>query len=187
MHAMPCRRRRGDAGRPRHFRSLPAPAALPDNAPATHRGVPGPPMTASSDSHARVGCGAFIRRSDDRLLLVLRARAPEQGHWGLPGGKVDWMETVEDAVVRETLEETGLHIRLQRVLCVVSQFERALSPPQHWVAPVYLAAIEGSETAVLREPDALHDLGWFALDALPTPLTRSATLAVQQLAHEAAA
>ncbi|MCC8691204.1 NUDIX hydrolase [Xanthomonas campestris] len=144
-------------------------------------------MTAPSDSHARVGCGAFIRRSDGRLLLVLRARAPEQGHWGLPGGKVDWMETVEDAVVRETLEETGLHIRLQRVLCVVSQFERALSPPQHWVAPVYLAAIDGSETAVLREPDALHDLGWFALDALPTPLTRSATLAVQQLVHEAAA
>ena len=95
-------------------------------------------MTAPSDSHARVGCGAFIRRSDGRLLLVLRGRAPEQGHWGLPGGKVDWMEIVEDAVVRETLEETGLHIHLQRVLCVVSQFERALSPPQHWVAPVYL-------------------------------------------------
>ncbi|WP_155518707.1 NUDIX domain-containing protein, partial [Xanthomonas euvesicatoria] len=57
-------------------------------------------MPMSSELRPRVGCGAFIQRADGRLLLVLRGRAPEQGHWGLPGGKVDWMETVEATVVR---------------------------------------------------------------------------------------
>ncbi|MBB4594790.1 NUDIX hydrolase [Xanthomonas cannabis] len=141
----------------------------------------------TSDLRPRVGCGAFIQRADGRLLLVLRGRAPEQGHWGLPGGKVDWMETVEATVVREVLEETGLQVHPQRVLCVVSHFEPDMDPPQHWVAPVYLASIDGSEQAQLREPQVLLDIGWFALDALPTPLTRSAVQAVRQVRAEQAA
>ncbi|MCC8537032.1 NUDIX domain-containing protein [Xanthomonas axonopodis pv. poinsettiicola] len=141
-------------------------------------------MSLSSELRPRVGCGAFIQRRDGRLLLVLRGRAPEQGHWGLPGGKVDWMETVEATVVREVLEETGLQVHPHRVLCVVSHFEPDMDPPQHWVAPVYVARIEGGEQAQLREPHVLHDIGWFALDALPTPLTRSALQAVHQLQAE---
>ncbi|MCS3809696.1 NUDIX domain-containing protein [Xanthomonas sp. 4461] len=141
-------------------------------------------MSNSAEWRPRVGCGAFIQRADGHLLLVLRGRAPEQEHWGLPGGKVDWMETVEATVVREVLEETGLQVHPQRVLCVVSHFEPDMDPPQHWVAPVYLATIEGSEQAQRREPQVLLDIGWFALDALPTPLTRSALQAVQQVQAE---
>ncbi len=141
-------------------------------------------MSNSAEWRPRVGCGAFIRRADGHLLLVLRGRAPEQEHWGLPGGKVDWMETVEATVVREVLEETGLQVHPHRVLCVVSHFEPDMDPPQHWVAPVYLATIEGSEQAQRREPQVLLDIGWFALDALPTPLTRSALQAVQQVQAE---
>ncbi|WP_179456269.1 NUDIX hydrolase [Xanthomonas arboricola] len=144
-------------------------------------------MPTSTELRPRVGCGAFIQRADGCLLLVLRGRAPEQGHWGLPGGKVDWMETVEATVVREVLEETGLQVHPQRVLCVVSHFEPDMDPPQHWVAPVYLASIDGSEQAQLREPQVLLDIGWFALDALPTPLTRSAVQAVRQVRAEQAA
>ncbi|MBD4747706.1 DNA mismatch repair protein MutT, partial [Xanthomonas citri pv. citri] len=43
------------------------------------------------------------------------------------------------------------------------------------------------EQAVLREPQVLLDMGWFALDALPAPLTRSAMQAVQQVQAERAA
>ncbi|SEM19004.1 ADP-ribose pyrophosphatase YjhB, NUDIX family [Pseudoxanthomonas sp. GM95] len=134
---------------------------------------------ASVEQRPRVGCGAVIRRADGRLLLIQRGREPERGHWGLPGGKVDWMETVEQAVVRETLEETALQVTIERLLCVVDHFEPVLQ--QHWVAPVYLVRIVGSEAAQLQEPEALTDLGWFALDALPAPLTRSATAALQHL------
>lgn len=127
----------------------------------------------------RVGCGAVIQRADGAVLLVKRGRQPEQGHWGLPGGKVDWMEKLEDAVVREVLEETGLRVAVERLLCVVDHFEPVLQ--QHWVAPVYLARTLEGDQATRLEPDAILALDWFALDALPVPLTRSATEGLARL------
>ena len=53
-----------------------------------------------SASAPGVGCGAAILR-EGRLLLVKRRKAPEAGCWSLPGGKVDFLERVEDAVRRE--------------------------------------------------------------------------------------
>jgi ADP-ribose pyrophosphatase YjhB (NUDIX family) len=127
----------------------------------------------------RVGCGAVIQRADGAVLLVKRGRQPEQGHWGLPGGKVDWMEKLEDTVVREVQEETGLRVAVERLLCVVDHFEPALQ--QHWVAPVYLARTLDGDQATLLEPEAILALDWFALDALPAPLTRSATEGLARL------
>lgn len=125
----------------------------------------------------RVGCGAALLR-DGRLLLVRRRRAPEADHWGLPGGKVDFLETVPDAVVREIDEELGVRIGRLVLLCVVDQIDAAAGI--HWVAPVYRAEILDGEPAV-REPDALSDAGWFALDDLPEPLTLSTRMALPHL------
>ncbi|OMT98470.1 ADP-ribose pyrophosphatase [Burkholderia pseudomallei] len=66
----------------------------------------------------RVGCGAAIVR-DGRILLIKRKRAPEAGCWGLPGGKVDWLEPVERAVCREIEEELGIALERATLLCVV--------------------------------------------------------------------
>ena len=44
----------------------------------------------------------------EKLLLIERGRPPRQGQWAVPGGKVRWRETLEAAVAREVLEETGL-------------------------------------------------------------------------------
>jgi 8-oxo-dGTP diphosphatase len=45
---------------------------------------------------------------DDHLLLVKRANPPAAGSWSVPGGRVEWGETLAEAVVRELAEETGL-------------------------------------------------------------------------------
>jgi len=137
-------------------------------------------MTASiASQQPRVGCGAVIQRADGAVLLVQRGRPPEQGHWGLPGGKVDWMETLEHAVVREVLEETGLQLDVERLLCVVDHFEPVLG--QHWVAPVYLMRAPADAQALRLEPEAILALEWFQPDALPAPLTRSATEGLARL------
>ena len=132
----------------------------------------------------RLGVGAFILDDYERLLLVQRRREPEAGHWGLPGGKVDFGETVEAAVAREIEEELGVAIRLDGLLCLVDQIDAAAGT--HWVAPVYRAVI-ASGTPVNREPAALAGIGWFALDALPEPLTLATRVALAASPRHAAA
>jgi len=52
----------------------------------------------------------------DALLLVRRGRGPAQGEWSVPGGRVERDETLHEAVVRETFEETGLEVVVDRFL-----------------------------------------------------------------------
>ncbi|WP_442507297.1 NUDIX hydrolase [Novipirellula sp. SH528] len=54
--------------------------------------------------------GALVVNEQNELLLVRRARNPEKGKWGLPGGFVDRGETIELALTREVFEETQLKV-----------------------------------------------------------------------------
>jgi 8-oxo-dGTP diphosphatase len=127
------------------------------------------------DPQPRIGVGAFIQDLDQRLLLVRRRRMPEADHWGLPGGKVDFGETLQAAVIREIAEELSVEIAIDELLCLVDQIDVAAGT--HWVAPVYRAHIVSGEP-INREPAALAEVGWFALDALPRPLTLSTRTAL---------
>ena len=123
-----------------------------------------------------VGCGAAILR-DRRLLLVKRLKAPEAGHWSLPGGKVDFGERVADAVKREIAEELGVEIALTRPLGFV---EMIGLDGQHWVSPIYEAAIRQGEP-VNREPAKHEGFVWADLDAPPAPLALAAREAIARL------
>lgn len=130
-----------------------------------------------TQNEPRVGCGAAILR-EGRLLLVQRRRDPEAGHWGLPGGKVDLFETMAAATEREIFEELGLTIAARDLLCLTDQIDTVRGT--HWVAPVYLVQ-DATGDAVVMEPEALAGCGWFALDALPHPLTVSTKAALAAL------
>ena len=125
-----------------------------------------------------VGCGAAVV-SNGRILLVKRRKAPERGCWNLPGGKVDHLERVEDAIRRETFEETGLEIRLTRFL----QLTQILGQDgEHWVSPVWLAEVDKGEARNL-EPEKAEDVAWFALASPPAPLGQAAREAIAHLAY----
>ena len=58
------------------------------------------------------------------MLLVKRGHEPLKGEWSLPGGAVELGETLEAAVAREVLEETGLAVEVGPVVDVVDRIQR---------------------------------------------------------------
>jgi len=134
-------------------------------------------MSTDPTRRPGVGCGVAIVRGG-KLLLVLRLRQPEADHWGLPGGKVDWGEPIRAAAAREIHEELGLTITPGRLLCMADTIDAG--DGQHWTAPVYLVEDSVGEPAVM-EPDKMGGCGSFALDALPSPLTRATLAALEAL------
>ena len=131
-----------------------------------------------SEGRVGVGCGAAIV-SNGRILLVKRRRAPERGCWNLPGGKVGHLERAEDAIRRETLEETGLAVRLTRFLQLTQMLGQ---DGEHWVSPVWQAEVVNGEARNL-EPDKAEAVGWFALSDPPAPLGQAACEAIACLAR----
>jgi 8-oxo-dGTP diphosphatase len=55
---------------------------------------------------------AIITFPPDKILLIKRVTVPFKGYWALPGGRVDPGETVEQTIVREVKEETGLTVEI---------------------------------------------------------------------------
>jgi 8-oxo-dGTP diphosphatase len=66
-------------------------------------------------NHPEVAVGAVVQR-DRELLLVRRGHGPAAGDWSLPGGRVQFGEALRAATVRETREETGIDVVVDRFL-----------------------------------------------------------------------
>jgi 8-oxo-dGTP diphosphatase len=125
--------------------------------------------------HPRVGVGVLLVDESGRVLLTLRDRPPEAGHWSIAGGKLDFLETLEQCAIRETLEEVGINIVIDSLLCVTDHCLPAEA--QHWVSPAYLARILSSETKNC-EPHKTPEVRWFPPDNLPPNLTMTAKKAI---------
>jgi 8-oxo-dGTP diphosphatase len=130
---------------------------------------------SSSGLQPRVGAGVLLLDASGRVLLTLRKLPPEAHHWSILGGKVDFLETVQDCAIREAFEEAGVRIVIDRLLCITDHLLPAEN--QHWVSPSYLARIVEGE-AHNREPEKAAELRWFGLDELPVNLTMTARNAI---------
>ena len=75
-----------------------------------------------------------------RRIVLVRRKNPPPG-WALPGGFVDYGETVEAAAIREAFEETGLKVNLVRQLHTYSEPGR--DPRGHTVSVVFVATASG--------------------------------------------
>jgi len=99
---------------------------------------------------------------DGSILLIRRAFPPFKGGWALPGGSVDVGETVEEAVVREVCEETGLEVEVKELIGVYS--DPARDSRGHTVAVAFLCGVLGGK---IRAGDDAADARFFTLDELP--------------------
>lgn len=97
----------------------------------------------------------------DKVLLVRRGREPGKGLLALPGGIVNYGERLEECVVREVEEETGIVTEVVRLVGVLSDPER--DPRGHFVTAVYELKRKGG---VLRAGDDAAEAGFFQLNEL---------------------
>ncbi len=66
--------------------------------------------TASMMQHAAVGIGIVIRRVDGKILLLQRKGSHGEGSWSVPGGHIDYGESLEHCAVREVREEVCIEV-----------------------------------------------------------------------------
>ncbi|WP_020399953.1 NUDIX hydrolase [Kordiimonas gwangyangensis] len=114
-----------------------------------------------------VGAGAVVMK-DGQVLLIRRGKAPKLGSWSLPGGAQELGETIEETVIREVFEETGLEVRILAFLDVVDLIERDGDQLRyHYTLVDYLAEPVGG---TLRPGTDAADTRFFSLEetrALP--------------------
>ena len=111
----------------------------------------------------RVGVGAVVL-DGPRVLLARRGRPPSQGKWSIPGGLVHLGERIEDALVREIGEESGLHIRVLGLCGVIDRVVREGDAVRyHYVIIDYVAEAVGGR---LQAGSDAAEVRWVTVDDL---------------------
>jgi mutator protein MutT len=99
------------------------------------------------------------------VLLVERGKAPANGLWGLPGGAVEVGETLEEAVVREVLEETNIVVKPLELLTLFNSINRDEDDKvrTHFILFEYLCEYVSGE---VDPGDDAPDARWVSIDSL---------------------
>jgi 8-oxo-dGTP pyrophosphatase MutT (NUDIX family) len=121
----------------------------------------------TADLDVLVAAGVLVRRGEDVLLQ----RRGDDGTWGLPGGRLEPGETLEQAARRELLEETGLVAGRLDLLDVYSGPDFVVSYPDGYRAFV-VGATYGTDDVLGRprpdEDGETVELDWFPAGGLPS-------------------
>ena len=103
---------------------------------------------------------------DGKVLIGKRKGSHGAGLYGLAGGHLEYMESIEECARREVKEETGIEIKNVRFLCVANVKTHT---PKHYLDIGVVADWESGEPEVL-EPHKCEGWEWYGLDAIPQPL-----------------
>ena len=103
------------------------------------------------------------RKNGEQGIILIKRKNPPHG-WAIPGGFVDYGESLEQAALREAKEETSLDIRLIKQLHTYSDPHR--DPRKHTITTVFIAEAEGRPTA----QDDAAEIGIFSRKEIDFPL-----------------
>lgn len=111
---------------------------------------------------------AIIPFPEEKILLIKRNTKPFVGYWGLPGGRMDPGETIEQTVVRECKEETGLDVTVVRK--VGEYVEKGVKDDieYEYYPTCFVVKVVGGE--MKRQESEIQEIQPFNFKALPQPL-----------------
>jgi len=115
----------------------------------------------AAPAHPQLAVSAAIFR-DDKILLVRRARSPAKGFYSLPGGRVEFGETLHQALYREVDEETALRIEIAG-LAGWREVVPGTGGGGHYLIMSFAARWRAGEPVL---NDELDDFQWLAPDGL---------------------
>lgn len=113
--------------------------------------------------HIRLGVNIIVMR--DGKVLLERRNGFGGGSWGLPGGHVEYGESLKECARRELLEETGMSAESFEFAGVADDPANG----NHYLQISFFAKGVSGEPRVC-EPDECAEWAWFSPDALPEPL-----------------
>jgi ADP-ribose pyrophosphatase YjhB (NUDIX family) len=105
----------------------------------------------------------ITRKNGQEGIILIKRKNPPHG-WALPGGFVDYGESLEEAAVREAKEETSLYIKLKSQFHTYSDPKR--DPRKHTISTVYVATAQGRP----RAQDDAQDIRIFTEEEINFPL-----------------
>ena len=111
---------------------------------------------------------AIIPYPDNKILLIKRNTKPFKNYWALPGGRMDPGEKIEQTVVREVKEETGLDVS---IVSVVSNYvEKGVNDgiEYEYYPTCFVVKPLGGE--IKKQDSEIQEIKAFCLDELPKPL-----------------
>ncbi len=130
--------------------------------------------------HPLVGVGAVVIK-DGKFLLIKRAFEPSLGKWSVPGGLVEVGESLAEACIRETEEETGLKVEILELINVFDMIDRDDSGKvrYHYVLIDFLAKPVGGKERLSPEST---DMRWVSReDMRQLDMAKTARRAIEEL------
>ena len=111
---------------------------------------------------------AIIEFPADMILLIKRETVPFRGYWALPGGRSERGETVEQTIIREVKEETGLEVEVVRKIGEYHEEGIQDKVEYDYYPACFLVKVIGGE--MQRQRGEIQDLKLFSLQNIPENL-----------------